>query len=137
MKIAQVLAGYSLGEADFCAGPWARRRRRRWTSSARASSGASEKGVSEEQAGGIFDLVAKFAGYGFNKSHAAAYALISYPDRLAEGQPSRRVHGRLHVARPQQHRQARCLLSGCVDLKCPSRAPDVNRLVGRLRRGVG
>jgi DNA polymerase-3 subunit alpha len=40
--------------------------------------GAIKKGVDAEQAGGIFDLVAKFAGYGFNKSHAAAYALVSY-----------------------------------------------------------
>ncbi|KAK0348503.1 DNA polymerase III subunit alpha, partial [Friedmanniomyces endolithicus] len=40
--------------------------------------GASEKSVPEAQSGSIFDLVAKFAGYGFNKSHAAAYALISF-----------------------------------------------------------
>ena len=45
---------------------------------ARFISGAAEKGVSADQAGAIFDLVDKFAGYGFNKSHAAAYAVISY-----------------------------------------------------------
>ena len=61
------------------AAPWARRRRRRWTFRRRASSKArKEKGVAPKKADAIFELVAKFAGYGFNKSHAAAYGLISY-----------------------------------------------------------
>ncbi|GGE78443.1 DNA polymerase III subunit alpha [Stappia taiwanensis] len=79
MQIAQVLSGYSLGEADLL-----RRAMGKKIASemeiqrARFVDGAVERGVDKGQAGTIFDLVAKFANYGFNKSHAAAYALVSY-----------------------------------------------------------
>jgi len=79
MKIAQILAGYSLGEADLLRRAMGKKKKEEMDfQRARFIAGASERGVSEEQSGGIFDLVAKFAGYGFNKSHAAAYAMISY-----------------------------------------------------------
>ncbi|MBX9574373.1 MAG: DNA polymerase III subunit alpha [Caulobacteraceae bacterium] len=79
MKIAQILAGYSLGEADLLRRAMGKKKKEEMDfQRARFIAGASEKGVPEAQSGGIFDLVAKFAGYGFNKSHAAAYALISF-----------------------------------------------------------
>ena len=79
MQIAQILAGYSLGEADLLRRAMGKKKKEEMEQQrARFISGAAEKGVSAEQSGGIFDLVDKFAGYGFNKSHAAAYALISY-----------------------------------------------------------
>ncbi|MFN4287200.1 MAG: DNA polymerase III subunit alpha [Brevundimonas sp.] len=79
MQIAQILAGYSLGEADLLRRAMGKKKKEEMDlQRARFISGAAEKGVSAEQAGGIFDLVAKFAGYGFNKSHAAAYAMIAY-----------------------------------------------------------
>ncbi|GAA0635989.1 DNA polymerase III subunit alpha [Brevundimonas lenta] len=79
MKIAQILAGYSLGEADLLRRAMGKKKKEEMDfQRARFIKGASEKDVSEQQSGGIFDLVAKFAGYGFNKSHAAAYALISF-----------------------------------------------------------
>ncbi|KQS56580.1 DNA polymerase III subunit alpha [Brevundimonas sp. Leaf363] len=79
MKIAQILAGYSLGEADLLRRAMGKKKKEEMDfQRARFIKGASEKGVAEAQSGGIFDLVAKFAGYGFNKSHAAAYALISF-----------------------------------------------------------
>ncbi|QYF87912.1 DNA polymerase III subunit alpha [Brevundimonas sp. PAMC22021] len=79
MKIAQILAGYSLGEADLLRRAMGKKKKEEMDfQRARFVKGASEKSVSESQSGGIFDLVAKFAGYGFNKSHAAAYALISF-----------------------------------------------------------
>ena len=62
-----------------CAAPWARKTRPRWPSSRRASSTAPCRRASKkDDAAYIFELVDKFAGYGFNKSHAAAYALVSY-----------------------------------------------------------
>ena len=79
MQIAQLLAGYSLGEADLL--------RRAMGKKIRAEMEAQrdifvqksvERGVDKKQAASIFDLIAKFAEYGFNKSHAAAYALIAY-----------------------------------------------------------
>ncbi|MFN3522972.1 MAG: DNA polymerase III subunit alpha [Phenylobacterium sp.] len=79
MQIAQILAGYSLGEADLLRRAMGKKKKEEMEQQrARFISGASAKGVSAEQAGAIFDLVDKFAGYGFNKSHAAAYAVVSY-----------------------------------------------------------
>jgi DNA polymerase-3 subunit alpha len=79
MQIAQILAGYSLGEADLLRRAMGKKKQEEMDlQRARFSAGAEAKGVSGAQAGDIFDLVAKFAGYGFNKSHAAAYAYITY-----------------------------------------------------------
>ncbi len=79
MQIAQVLSGYSLGEADLLRRAMGKKKKEEMDAQkVRFASGAAEKGVDPDQAGSIFELVAKFAGYGFNKSHAAAYALVSY-----------------------------------------------------------
>ena len=79
MQIAQILAGYSLGEADLLRRAMGKKKKEEMDlQKARFVSGASEKGVAAKRSDSIFELVAKFAGYGFNKSHAAAYALIAY-----------------------------------------------------------
>ena len=79
MQIAQILAGYSLGEADLLRRAMGKKKKEEMDlQKARFVSGAAEKGVPEKRSDSIFELVAKFAGYGFNKSHAAAYALIAY-----------------------------------------------------------
>ncbi len=79
MQIAQVLSGYSLGEADLLRRAMGKKIASEMeVQRARFVDGAIERGVDKDQAGTIFDLVAKFANYGFNKSHAAAYALVSY-----------------------------------------------------------
>lgn len=79
MQIAQILAGYSLGEADLLRRAMGKKKKEEMDlQRARFVTGAEAKGVPAEQAGSIFDLVDKFAGYGFNKSHAAAYAYVSY-----------------------------------------------------------
>ncbi|MEP2707858.1 MAG: DNA polymerase III subunit alpha [Roseibium sp.] len=79
MQIAQVLSGYSLGEADLLRRAMGKKIAAEMeVQRARFVDGAVERGVNKGQAGTIFDLVAKFANYGFNKSHAAAYALVSY-----------------------------------------------------------
>ena len=79
MQIAQELAGYSLGDADLLRRAMGKKIQSEMDAQReRFVKGASEKGVPEAKASDIFDLVAKFAGYGFNKSHAAAYALVAY-----------------------------------------------------------
>ncbi len=79
MQIAQVLSGYSLGEADLLRRAMGKKKKEEMDlQKVRFISGAAEKGVPEKQSDFIFELVNKFAGYGFNKSHAAAYAFISY-----------------------------------------------------------
>ena len=79
MQIAQELSGYSLGEADLLRRAMGKKIRAEMDKQReRFVSGAVERGVSKQQADFIFDLLAKFADYGFNKSHAAAYAIVSY-----------------------------------------------------------
>ncbi|AUN29850.1 DNA polymerase III subunit alpha [Niveispirillum cyanobacteriorum] len=80
MQIAQVLAGYSLGGADLLRRAMGKKIKEEMEKErAKFIAGSAEKlAVPEEQSGLIFDQVNKFAGYGFNKSHAAAYALVAY-----------------------------------------------------------
>mgnify|MGYP000025212943 FL=1 len=79
MEIAKVLAGYSLGAADLLRRAMGKKIKEEMDQQRQIFvDGAIKNGVDKNQAGEIFDLVDKFAGYGFNKSHAAAYALISY-----------------------------------------------------------
>ena len=79
MQIAQELSGYSLGEADLLRRAMGKKIRAEMDKQReRFVTGAVERGVAKQQADFIFDLLAKFADYGFNKSHAAAYAIVSY-----------------------------------------------------------
>ena len=79
MQIAQVLANYSLGEADILRRAMGKKIKSEMDDQKeRFVNGALNNGIKKDKANYIFDLVAKFAGYGFNKSHAAAYALIAY-----------------------------------------------------------
>ncbi len=79
MQIAQELAGYSLGSADMLRRAMGKKIQAEMDAQREFFvKGAKEKNVDEKKASDIFDLVAKFAGYGFNKSHAAAYALVAY-----------------------------------------------------------
>ena len=79
MQIAQILAGYSLGEADLLRRAMGKKKKEEMDlQRARFLSGAAERGLKEETAKLLFDRMEKFAGYGFNKGHAAPYALIAY-----------------------------------------------------------
>jgi DNA polymerase-3 subunit alpha len=79
MQIAQVLSGYSLGEADLLRRAMGKKQPAEMAKQkSRFMEGAKQRGVSDGLASHIFDLVEEFAGYGFNKSHAAAYAVIAY-----------------------------------------------------------
>jgi DNA polymerase-3 subunit alpha len=79
MQIAQELSGYSLGEADLLRRAMGKKIRAEMDQQReRFVTGAVARGVVKPQADFIFELLAKFADYGFNKSHAAAYAIVSY-----------------------------------------------------------
>ncbi len=79
MQISNVLAGYSLGEADLLRRAMGKKDPAEMDKQReRFMSGAAEKKHPKDMAGKIFDLMAQFAGYGFNKSHSAAYALLAY-----------------------------------------------------------
>jgi DNA polymerase III subunit alpha len=79
MQIAQVVAGYSLGAADLLRRAMGKKKPEEMVAQrAIFTEGALKNGLNERQARELFDLLEKFAGYGFNKSHAAAYALVAY-----------------------------------------------------------
>ena len=79
MQIAQTMAGYSLGAADLLRRAMGKKIRAEMEQQRQVfTTGAMKRGIPEEKAGEVFDMMAKFADYGFNKSHAAAYAVVSY-----------------------------------------------------------
>jgi len=79
MQIAQILAGYTLGGADLLRRAMGKKKPEEMAKQREIFiSGATERGVAQQTATRIFDLMEKFAGYGFNKSHSAAYAVLAY-----------------------------------------------------------
>jgi DNA polymerase-3 subunit alpha len=79
MQAAQILAGYSLGEADLLRRAMGKKIKAEMDSQrARFVEGCANQQIGSQKANELFDLIDKFAGYGFNKSHAAAYALLAY-----------------------------------------------------------
>jgi len=79
MKMAQVMGGYSLGQADLLRRAMGKKKQKEMDKQRGVFvAGAAEKGVDEQKAHEVFDMMAKFAGYGFNKSHSAAYSVVAY-----------------------------------------------------------
>ncbi|MDB5744608.1 MAG: polymerase alpha subunit [Polaromonas sp.] len=79
MQTAQILGGYSLGGADMLRRAMGKKKKEEMDAQREVfRKGAGEGGLSQEKADEVFDLMEKFAGYGFNKSHSAAYALLAY-----------------------------------------------------------
>ncbi len=79
MQVAQLLAGYSLGEADMLRRAMGKKKPEEMaTHREKFRAGCAARSIGADKADEIFDLMEKFAGYGFNKSHAAAYALLAY-----------------------------------------------------------
>ena len=79
MQMAQVMGGYSLGGADLLRRAMGKKKQSEMDKQRTIFvGGAAEKGVSEKKANEVFDMMAKFAGYGFNKSHSAAYSVVAY-----------------------------------------------------------
>jgi DNA polymerase-3 subunit alpha len=79
MQAAQIMGGYSLGGADLLRRAMGKKKAEEMAEHrALFRKGAAEKGIATAKADEVFDLMEKFAGYGFNKSHAAAYSLLAY-----------------------------------------------------------
>ena len=105
MQIAREMALYTLGGADMLRRAMGKKKPEEMAKERdKFTAGAIENQVDEKIATYVFDLMEKFAGYGFNKSHSAAYALGRLSNRLAESPLSARVHGGGDVRRYGQHR---------------------------------
>ncbi len=111
MQIAQILSGYSLGEADLLRRAMGKKIKAEMDAQRdRFVAGAVERGVVKARADEIFDLLAKFADYGFNKSHAAAYALIAYQTAWFKANYPLEFLAASMTLDKSEHRQARRIL---------------------------
>ncbi len=128
MQIAQRMAGYSLAAADSLRRAMGKKIRSEMEQHrATFIEGAKAKGVDEPKAIEVFDLMAKFADYGFNKSHAAAYALVSYQTAwLRANHPEAFIAACMSLSHTN-HEKLAALKQDAVRLAIPVLPPDINK----------
>ena len=128
MQIANVVAGYSLGEADLLRRAMGKKKaeemaahRQKFLDGARSRGFKDEKKITR-----IFDLMEQFAGYGFNKSHSAAYAVLAYRTAYLKAQhPQYFMAALLTSERGNQDKVVK-YINECRDMGIPILPPDVN-----------
>ncbi len=127
MQIAQELAGYTLGGADILRRAMGKKKPEEMAKQREVfKEGASEKGVDPELAMKIFDLVEKFAGYGFNKSHSAAYALVSYQTAWLKAHYPAEFMAATMSSELQNTDKIVTFIEECRSMGLEIRSPDVN-----------
>lgn len=128
MQIAQVLAGYTLGGADMLRRAMGKKKPEEMAKQREIfQDGAKNQGIDPELAIKIFDLVEKFAGYGFNKSHSAAYALLAYQTAWLKAHYPAEFMAAVLSADMQNTDKVVTLIDECHELNLPLLPPDVNR----------
>ncbi|WP_067986591.1 DNA polymerase III subunit alpha [Neptuniibacter pectenicola] len=127
MQIAQVMAGYTLGGADMLRRAMGKKKPEEMAKQ-RASflEGSAQNGIDKDLAGNIFDLVEKFAGYGFNKSHSAAYALVSYQTAWLKTHYPAPFMAAVLSSDMQNTDKVVIFVEECRQMKIPPTLPDVN-----------
>ncbi|MGO1298419.1 MAG: DNA polymerase III subunit alpha, partial [Vibrio sp.] len=127
MQIAQVLAGYTLGGADMLRRAMGKKKPEEMAKQrAIFQQGAEDNGIDGELAMKIFDLVEKFAGYGFNKSHSAAYALVSYQTLWLKTHFPAEFMAAVMTADMDNTEKVVGLVDECARMKISVLPPDVN-----------
>ncbi len=127
MQIAQVLAGYSLGGADMLRRAMGKKKPEEMAKQRELFlDGASSRGIDEKTAGPIFDLMEKFAEYGFNKSHSAAYALVAYQTAWLKAHYPAAFMAAVLTADMDNTDKVVGLIEDCRDLGLNVLPPDVN-----------
>ncbi len=127
MQIAQVLAGYTLGGADLLRRAMGKKKADEMAEQRGIFvTGATERGVAESTATRIFDLMEKFAGYGFNKSHSAAYAVLSYQTAYLKAHYPAAFMAAVMSADLHNTDRLVTLKDDCRQLKLKLLAPDIN-----------
>ena len=130
MQTAQVLGGYNLGGADMLRRAMGKKRPRDGRAPRHLPQGRGRKRHQPDKADEVFDLMEKFAGYGFNKSHAAAYSLLAYHP-AGSGPFHCRVLLRQHDGGNGRHDKLKVLFEDAQELRDGVQAPNINR--GRYR----
>ena len=127
MQIAQVLAGYTLGGADMLRRAMGKKKPEEMAKQRSTfEDGARNNGIDGELAIKIFDLVEKFAGYGFNKSHSAAYALVSYQTLWMKTHYPAEFMAAVMSADMDNTDKIVILVDECENMKLTLLPPDVN-----------
>jgi DNA polymerase-3 subunit alpha len=127
MQIAQVLAGYTLGGADLLRRAMGKKKPEEMAKQRSIFiDGAKLNGVDEKTAEYIFDLMEKFAGYGFNKSHSAAYALLSYQTAWLKAHYPAEFMAAVLSADMDNTDKIVTLIDECRHMKLDILSPDVN-----------
>ncbi|MFT5741861.1 MAG: DNA polymerase-3 subunit alpha, partial [Gammaproteobacteria bacterium] len=127
MQIAQVLAGYTLGGADMLRRAMGKKKPEEMEKQRVIfTEGALANDVEESTATYIFDLMEKFAGYGFNKSHSAAYALVSYQTAWLKAHYPAEFMAAVMSADMDNTDKIVTLIDECREMKIDIRPPDIN-----------
>ncbi|MGB5452092.1 MAG: DNA polymerase III subunit alpha [Sedimenticolaceae bacterium] len=128
MQIAQVLAGYTLGGADLLRRAMGKKKAEEMAKQGEIfRRGAVARGVDEDTATYIFDLMEKFAGYGFNKSHSAAYALVSYQTLWLKAHYPAAFMAAVLSSDMDNTDKVVTFIEECRSMKLKVEPPDVNR----------
>lgn len=128
MQIAQVVAGYSLGAADLLRRAMGKKKPEEMVKQREIfNKGAQENGLSLQQSNDLFDLLEKFAGYGFNKSHAAAYALVAYHTAYLKAHYPSAFIAATMSADMNNTDSVRIFFDDCAPNEITVLAPDVNQ----------
>jgi DNA polymerase-3 subunit alpha len=127
MRIAQALAGFSLGQADVLRKAMGKKDPKVMAKQREAFiAGAKKLGVNEKKATKIFDLMEYFAGYGFNKSHSTAYAFLAYQTAYLKANYPWHFAAALLTIEAQNTDKLAMYLGECRERGIPVLAPDVN-----------
>ena len=128
MQIAQVLAGYTLGSADILRRAMGKKKPEEMAKQREIfCEGAVERGVDSDLANQIFDLMEKFAGYGFNKSHSASYALIAYQTAWLKAHYPAAFMAAVLSSDMDRTDKIIVLLGECETFKIHVSPPDINK----------
>ncbi|MDN5848302.1 MAG: DNA polymerase III subunit alpha [Nitrococcus sp.] len=128
MQIAQTLAGYSLGGADLLRRAMGKKKPQEMAAQRDIFlQGATERGLGTRQAEGLFDLMEKFAGYGFNKSHSAAYALLAYQTAWLKAHYPAPFMAAVLSSDLDNTDKVVALIDECRSMKLAVEPPDINR----------
>ncbi|MFL6622045.1 MAG: DNA polymerase III subunit alpha [Sulfurifustis sp.] len=128
MQIAQVLSGYTLGGADLLRRAMGKKKPEEMAKQREGFvKGAGTRGVNEKLAAEIFDLIEKFAGYGFNRSHSAAYALIAYQTAWLKAHYPAAFMAAVLSSDMDKTDKVVTMIAECRDMKLKVLPPDINR----------
>ena len=126
MQIANVVAGYSLGEADMLRRAMGKKKPKEMAQQRdRFLRGARERGFPERQSRALFDLMEQFAGYGFNKSHSAAYGFVAYVTAYLKTHYTVEFMASVLTAELRNADKIRLYLNECRDMGIEVLPPDI------------